>query len=95
MSTYKIHRKADGSIGGYGPNNDQYEPNLAAGDTLEYSDVQPEMPSEKIKAEIAALEEQQTRRRLREAALTEEGMAWLQNLEYQISAKRAELAGLS
>ena len=44
MSTYKIHRKVDGSIGGFGPNNDQYEPFLAEGDTLEYSDEIPEMP---------------------------------------------------
>ena len=52
-------------------------------------------PADKIKAEIAALEMQQTDRRIREAALTEEGRAWLQNLEDQIAAKRAELAGLS
>lgn len=49
---------------------------------------------DKIKAEIIDLEAQQTPRRLREAALTEEGRAWLQNLEYQIATKRAELAGL-
>ena len=41
MSTYKIHRKADGSIGGYGPNVDEYRPFLADGDTLEYSDTLP------------------------------------------------------
>ena len=43
---------------------------------------------------IAALESQQTPRRLREAALSDNGRAWLQNLEDQIVAKRAELAGL-
>lgn len=43
MSTYKIHRKADGSVGGFGPDNDQYVPYLADGDTLEYSDEIPEM----------------------------------------------------
>lgn len=48
---------------------------------------------DKIKAEIIDLETQQTPRRLREAALTEEGRAWLQNLEDHIAAKRAELAG--
>ena len=47
-----------------------------------------------LKEEIASLESQQTPRRLREAALSEEGKAWLQNLENQIAAKRAELAGL-
>ena len=52
-------------------------------------------PADKIKAEISALESLQTPRRLREAALSEEGNAWLQNLEDQIVAKRAELAGLS
>ena len=41
MSIYKTHRKADGSIGGYGPDDDQYQPYLAAGDTLEYSDTLP------------------------------------------------------
>lgn len=51
--------------------------------------------SDKIRAEIIYLESQQTPRRLREAALTEEGKVWLQNLEDQIAAKRAELAGLS
>lgn len=43
MSTYKIHRKADGSIGGWGPNNENYEPQIAEGDTLEYSDMPPDM----------------------------------------------------
>lgn len=47
-----------------------------------------------IHAEIAALEAQQTGRRMREAALTDEGRAWLQNLDDQIAAKRTELAGL-
>lgn len=48
-----------------------------------------------LKGEIASLESQQTPRRLREAALTEAGRTWLQNLEDQIAAKRTELAGLS
>lgn len=44
MSTYKIHRRADGSVGGFGPNVDEYQPYLEDGDTLEYSDEIPEMP---------------------------------------------------
>ena len=49
---------------------------------------------EKLLAQIVELESQQTPRRLREAALTDEGRAWLQNLENQIAAKRAESVGL-
>ena len=41
-------------------------------------------------AAIAALEAQVTQRRLREAALTDEGKAWLQNIEDQIAAERAK-----
>lgn len=41
MTTYKIHIGADGSIKGFGPNVDEYQPYLAAGDTLEYSDTLP------------------------------------------------------
>lgn len=44
MSAYKIHRKADGSIGGFGPDDVQYQPFLEEGDTLEYSDELPAMP---------------------------------------------------
>lgn len=47
-----------------------------------------------IKLEIANLESQQTDRRIREATLTDEGKAWLQNLNDQIVAKRAQLAAL-
>ena len=48
-----------------------------------------------VLSQIFELESQQTPRRMREAALTEEGGVWLQNLEDQIASKRAELAGLS
>lgn len=44
MSTYKIHRKADGTIGGFGPDVAEYQPFLEEGDTLEYSDAPPEIP---------------------------------------------------
>ena len=44
MSTYKIHRKVDGTIGGFGPDVDEYQPHLEDGDTLEYSDTLPEIP---------------------------------------------------
>jgi hypothetical protein len=57
----------------------------------------PDMKAERIiqiRIDIANLEAQQTDRRVREAALTDTGKAWLQNLEDQIAAKRAELAGL-
>ena len=47
-------------------------------------------PNDLIDAQIAGLEAQQTPRRLREAALTEEGKLWLQNLENQIAALRAQ-----
>lgn len=47
---------------------------------------------EKILCEICDLEAQQTPRRLREAALSDEGKAWLQNLEHQIASKRMQLA---
>lgn len=45
-------------------------------------------------ADIAALEAQQTDRRMRDAALTDAGKEWLQNLEDKIAAKREELSGL-
>lgn len=44
-----------------------------------------------VTAQIAALEIQQTPRRLREAALTAEGKVWLATLENQIAALRAQL----
>ena len=94
MSAYKIHKSANGTVKGFGPNTDVYQPYLSAGDYLDYSDIIPEMPAEKIKAEIYALEAQQTSRRIREAALSEAGREWLQNLDEQIAAKRAELEGL-
>ena len=40
---------------------------------------------------ISVLESQVTQRRLREAALTDEGKAWLQNIEDQIAAERARV----
>lgn len=41
--------------------------------------------------QIAALEGQVTQRRIREAALTDEGKAWLQDIEAQIAALRGVL----
>lgn len=49
---------------------------------------------EKLLAEIVRLEAQQTTRRIREAALTDEGKSWLQSLESAIAVKRAELQAL-
>lgn len=42
--------------------------------------------------EIIALEDSVTPRRLREAALTEEGKAWLQGVDDEITALRNQLA---
>lgn len=47
--------------------------------------------SDKIKAEIAALESQQTLRRLREAMLTDAGRAWLEGIDAQIATLRSQL----
>jgi anti-sigma28 factor (negative regulator of flagellin synthesis) len=44
-----------------------------------------------IRAAIKALEMQVTPRRLRDAVLTEEGKAWLQNIEDQIAVERAKI----
>ena len=44
-----------------------------------------------VKAQIAELEAQQTPRRIREAALSAEGKSWLENLDSQITALRAQL----
>lgn len=44
-----------------------------------------------ILMQIEVLETQQTRRRMREAALTAEGRLWLEQLEAQIEALRAQL----
>lgn len=46
-----------------------------------------------VLAQIADMEAQQTPRRIREAALTEEGKAWLEGLDAQIAVLRAQLAG--
>ena len=68
---------------------------VAVGDgTYEIQAVLGPSKNETIMAEITALESLQTRRRVREASLSEEGRAWLQNLENQIAAKRAELVSI-
>ena len=46
---------------------------------------------ESVLAQITALEAQQTPRRIREAALTDEGRAWLEALDAQIAALRPQL----
>lgn len=96
MSTYKIHLAANGTVKGYGPNTDAYQPLLVDGDKIELVDDLPDaiFAADKIKLEISALESHQTPRRLREAALTDEGRAWLQSLEDQIEGLRVELAKL-
>lgn len=47
-------------------------------------------PNAAIDAQIAALEAQQTPRRIRDTLLTPEGAAWLADLEAQIAALRAQ-----
>ena len=47
-------------------------------------------PNAAIDAQILALEALQTPRRIREAALTEAGRAWLADLDAQIAALRAQ-----
>lgn len=44
MSTYKIHRGANGAVKSIGPDAPEFQPFLEDGDTLEYSDEIPEMP---------------------------------------------------
>ena len=51
--------------------------------------VEPD-PNADIDAQILALEATVTQRRLREAALTDEGRAWLADLDAQIAALRAQ-----
>lgn len=53
--------------------------------------VDPPDPREVILAEIAALEATVTNRRLREAALTEDGKAWLADVDARIAALRGTL----
>lgn len=51
----------------------------------------PADPAAAIRAEIAALEATATPRRMREAALTDAGRAWLADLDAAIAALRAQL----
>ena len=48
-------------------------------------------PNAAIDAQILALEATVTQRRLREAALTEAGKAWLADVDAQIAALRAQM----
>ncbi len=41
MSKYKIHYGSDGAVKGYGPNVDEYQPQLVAGDKIALSDDLP------------------------------------------------------
>ena len=51
----------------------------------------PRHPNAEILSQISALEFTVTNRRLREAALTDAGKAWLENVDAQITALRAQL----
>lgn len=48
MSTYKIHRKADGTIGGFGPDVDEYQPFLEEGDIIEISNTPPSPSNDEL-----------------------------------------------
>lgn len=70
----------------------EVDDNVICGQVLvngEFVNPQPAPPS--IMAQIVELEAQQTPRRIREAALTTEGAAWLSGLDTQIAALRAQL----
>ena len=41
MNKYKIHIGADGSVRGYGPNVDEYQPYLDDGDEIVFADTAP------------------------------------------------------
>lgn len=58
-----------------------------------YSEVQPAPyvdPNAAIDAQILALEATVTQRRLREAALTDAGRAWMADVDAQIAALRSQ-----
>jgi hypothetical protein len=48
-------------------------------------------PSPTIRQQIVALESKITQRRLREALLTDAGKSWLENIETELAALRAQL----
>jgi len=99
MAEYKqtkgpgVVRLADGACIPADPANSDYAEYLRWVEAGGIPDpVDPPDPHEAILAEIAALEATVTNRRLREAALTEAGKAWLADVDAQIAALRIGLA---
>lgn len=98
MSTYKltphgsVTRLSDGACIPADPANTDYAEYLRWVEAGGVPDpVDPPDPREAILAEIAALEATVTNRRLREAALTEAGKAWLADTDARIAVLRASL----
>lgn len=98
MSAYKLTpggsviRLIDGASIPADPANMDYADYLAWVEAGGIPDpVEPPDPREAILAEIASLEATVTNRRLREAALTEDGRAWLADVDAQIAALRGVL----
>jgi hypothetical protein len=98
MSTYKltphgsVTRLPDGASIPADPANTDYAEYLRWVEAGGVPDpVDPPDPREAILAEIAALEATVTNRRLREAALTEAGKAWLADVDTKIAVLRASL----
>ena len=60
-------------------------------DAIRLSQIIPPTPNELILAQIAKLESTITNRRIREAALTEAGKAWLADVDSQITTLRGQL----
>ena len=54
MSLHKIHIGADGSVKGFGPNVEEYQPHLEDGDTLEYTDTLPPPTADQLFATLRA-----------------------------------------
>ena len=97
MSAYKlannsVTRMSDGASIPADPANMDYAQYLAWVEAGGIPDpVDPPDPREAILAEIAALEATVTNRRLREAALTEDGKAWLADVDARIATLRTNL----
>ena len=54
MSTYKIHKGADGRVKSFGANVPEFQPFLEDGDTIEYADALPPLTSAQLFAALRA-----------------------------------------
>ena len=57
MSTYKIHKGADGRVKSFGANVPEFQPFLEDGDTLEYTDTLPPLTTAQHFAALRAARE--------------------------------------